>query len=85
MISFVVVELNVIWINDHKDIKLFCQYLIDVFLEACCYVKKVKRHHLILKMTVSSSKSRLPLVSFANSHPIVSTSQIELGELINST
>lgn len=80
MIWFIDIEHDIIKINNHKNIQFFWHYLINLFLEACRYIGKAKKHHLILKKTVFSLKNRFLLVSFTNSHPVVSIYQSELGK-----
>lgn len=39
IIYFFDVYLDVIYINNYKNVELFCKYLIDVFVKSCGYVK----------------------------------------------
>lgn len=55
---------------------LLWKYLIDVFLEACGHIRKVKVYHHIFKMTISDRKDRFQLLLFANSHLVVDIDQI---------
>ena len=74
------IDKNIIQIYNDEDIKLFREDLIDVALECCQSVGQSKRHHLILEVAVSGSKSSLSLISFANSHPVIGTGEVELGK-----
>ena len=74
---------NVIQMHNDKDVKLLSKYLVDVSLEAYWCVCQTKRHHLVLKVTVSSLERGLPLVSFADSYLMVCTSKVELGKLLS--
>lgn len=85
MIYVVGIDRDVLKISYNKDIKFFCQYLIDVSLQTCWCVKKTKWDYLILKITVFNPKSCLSLLFFANSHPMISASQIEFYKSLNLT
>ena len=64
--------------------ELFCQNLVDITLEACWGVKKSKWYHLILKVIISSSKSRFPLITFLDPHLLVGTGLIQLDKPLYS-
>ena len=72
------IDKNIIQINNEKDIELLSQDFIDIALEASWHVGQTKRHYLILKMTVSSLKSRLLFVTFFDPHLVMGTNQIQL-------
>ena len=74
------IDKDIIQIHNNEDIKFFCEDLIDVALEYCRSVGQSKRHHLIFEIAVSSLESSLPLISFANSHPVVGTGEVELSK-----
>ena len=75
------IDEDIIKIHNDKDIKFFCKDLIDVALECYQSVSQSKKHHLILKMVVSSPESSLLLISFANSYPVIGIGDVELGKL----
>ena len=75
------VDGDIIQIHNNKDIKFFCKDLIYIALECCQSISQSKKHYLILKVTVSGPKSTLSLIFFANSHPVVGTSEVKLGKL----
>ena len=78
----VIISVNedVIQIHDNEDVELLSKDLVDIFLEACWCVCQTERHHLVLKVAVSSPKRGLPLVPFADSHSMVGTGEVELCE-----
>ena len=76
------VDEDIILIHSNKDIKFFRKDLIDVALEYYQSVRQSKRYHLILKVALSGLESSLSLISFANSHLMVGTSEVELGKLL---
>ena len=76
---------DVIQIYDDKDVELLSKDLVDVFLEACWCVCQTERHHLVLKVAVSSPERGLLLVPLADSHSMVGTSEVELGESFSSS
>ena len=76
------VDENIIQIYNDKDMEFFRKDFIKVALEYCRSVGQSKRHHLIFKVAVSSPKSSLPLIFFANSHLVVSTGEVELDKLL---
>ena len=67
------VDQDVIQIHHNEDIKLFSKDLIDVALEASWCVRKAEKYYLVLEVAISSAESRLPLVTFPDSHPMVGT------------
>ena len=76
---------DVIQIHDDKDIELFSKDLVDVSLEAYWCVCQTERYHLVLKVAVSSPERSLPLVPLADSHSMIGTSEVELGESFSSS
>ena len=83
--SFVLnVNEDIIQIHNNQDIKFFLKNHIDIALKCYQSIGQSKKHYLIFKVTVSSLKSCFSLISFANSHPIISTDEIKLGKLLGS-
>ena len=74
------IDENIIQIHNDEDIELFCKDLIDVALECCRSIGQSKKHYLIFEIVVSGPESSLPLISFANSHLVVGTGEVELGK-----
>ena len=74
------VDEDIIQIHNDKNIKFFRKDLIDVALECCQSLGQFKRYYLIFEMAVSGPESSLLLISFTNSHPVISTSKVELGK-----
>ena len=74
------VDEDIIQIHNDKDIELFRKDLIDVVLECCWSVGQSKKHYLIFKMVVSGLENSFLLISFANSHPVIGTGEVELGK-----
>ena len=79
------IDEDVIEISNDEDIEFLGQNLVNVALEAGRGVRLPKRHYLALEMAVSSSESRFPFIALFYPHPIVSTCEVELGELFRST
>ena len=75
------IDEDIIWINDDENIKLFGQDLIDITLETGWCVGEPKRHYLVLKVAVLSLEGRFSFIALFYLHPMVSTYEIELGEL----
>lgn len=84
MICFISVDYDIIQIDDHKNIQLLYQNRVDISLEASWCVEQAKRHHLILKMSISGTKNCLPLVYFMYSYPVVGIGKIELVKSLSS-
>ena len=74
------VDEDIIQIHNDKDIKLFRQDLLDVALEGYRSVGQSKRYHQILEVAISGPESSFPLISFANSHLVIGTGEVELGK-----
>ena len=55
---------DIIEINNDKNAKLLDQNLINLMFEAGWYVKKAKRHYIVLEMALSSLESRFLFISF---------------------
>ncbi len=65
---------NVIELHNNKDVKLFCQDLIDVALESCRYISQSKRHYLVLEVVIVNSKGHLLFITFFDLYPMISIS-----------
>ena len=79
------IDQDVIQIHYDKDVKLFSEDFINVALKTGWSIGESKRHDLVLEVAVPSTKNSLSFVAFSNSHPIVDTSQIQLGKLLGPT
>ena len=71
---------DIIQVHNDKDIKLFRKNLIDIVLECSQSISLSKRHHLILKITVFGPDSRYLFIFFANSHSVISNSEVKLSK-----
>lgn len=58
-------------VDNYESILVISQDLVNIVLEVSWYIEKVKRHYLILKMTISNMKCCLLLVFFVNSYLII--------------
>ena len=74
------VDENITQIHNEKDIEFFCEDLIDIALEHCRSIGQSKIYYLIFEVAVFGLKSSLPLISFANSHPVIGTGEVKLGK-----
>ncbi len=74
------IDQDVIQIYHNEDIKLLSKDLIDITLKTSGCVGKSKGHYLVLKVAVSGAKSRLPLVTFSDSHSMIDTNEIQLSK-----
>ena len=71
--------------NNDEDVELLGQDLVDVTLEAGRSVGKTERHDLVLEVAIPGSESRLPFVTFAYLHSMISVRQAQLSELFIPT
>ena len=78
------IDIDVIKVCYHKNIKFLCQNLVDVTLERGRYVGQFKKYHLVLKMAIAGLKSRFSFVFFSNLYLIIGICQIKLGEILSS-
>ncbi len=62
---------DVVKVHYHKNVKLFCQDLIDISLERSGCVGQSKRHYLVLEMVIISPKGYFPLIAFSDPHPMI--------------
>ena len=89
--DFVLEEPTLFWfgkkiqIHYDKDVELFSKDLINVTLKIGQSIRELKKHNLIFKMAVSSTKSSFLSVTLSNSNLVVSTSQVQLGEVFGLT
>ena len=74
------IDQNIIQLYYNKDIKLFSKNLIDIALKTGKCIEKAKGHYLVLKVIVFDVEGRLPLITLSNSHPMIGTSEIQLGK-----
>ena len=75
------VDEDVIKVHYHKNVKLFCQNLIDVVLKHGQCIDQSKKYHLVLKMAIASFESHFSLIAFPNTFSIVGIGPIKLGEM----
>ena len=68
---------NIIQIYNNKDIKFFYKDLIDIVLKSYQNISQLKKHYLILKMTIFNLESYFSLIFFANSYPMISIYEIK--------
>ncbi len=76
---------DIIQIHHNEDIKLFSEDFIDVVLETGGCVGKSEGHYLVLEVAVSGAEGRFLLVTFSDSHPMIGTSEIQLGKPFGPT
>ncbi len=74
------IDQDVIQVHYNEDIKLFSENLVDVALKTGGCIGKAKEHYLVLEVAISGAKGCLPFVTFSNLHPMIGTSQIQLGK-----
>ena len=65
------IDENTIKVYNNKNIKFFCQNLVDIALKHDWYVGQTKKHYLILKITIMGHESYLLFITFSNSYPII--------------
>ena len=85
ILVIIIVNKDVLQIHNDEDVRLFSKDLVDVSLKACWCVCQTERHHLVLEVAISSPERGLHLVSFADSHSMVGTGDVKLGELFGSS
>ncbi len=74
---------NVVQIHNNKDVKMIDKDLVHIALKTDQSVRKFKKHNLVLKITVLSSKTGLLFVTFSNFYPIVGIGQDQLDEILS--
>lgn len=67
---------NVVQVYNDKYVELFGQDLIDVALKAGWIIKKSKKHHFILEVTVASLKNCCLFVTFLNLYLVIQVCQV---------
>ncbi len=65
------VDKDIIKVHYHKNVKLFCQYLVDVALKHGRRVGQSKRHDLIFEMAIVGPKGRILFIAFPDAHLII--------------
>ncbi len=76
---------DVIQVCYDKNVKLFCQNLVDLVLKRSRCVGQSKRHNLIFEVTIAGPEGRLPFIAFPDSYSMVGISQIKLGKMLSPT
>ena len=79
------VDKDVIKVYHHKNVKFFCQNLVDVALENSRCVGQFKKRHLILEMIIAALKSRLSFIAFFDPYLMVGVGEIELSKTLSLT
>ena len=75
------VDEDIIKVNNDKNIEFLGQNLVNIALKASLCVGQPKRHYLVLEVAVSSPENRFPFFALFYPHLMVSTCEVELGEL----
>ena len=74
------IDEDIIQIYNNKNIKLFRKNLINIALENCQSDNQPIGYYLILKIAISDLKNDFLLISFANSHLVIGTYEVELDK-----
>jgi hypothetical protein len=74
------VNKDIVQINNYEMIQEPYKRSINICLKCGWCVSQPKRHYKIFKMAIAGPESRLPLVSFTNSYPIIYILEIQLCE-----
>ncbi len=79
MVFYLVFDINknIVQVYNNKNIELFCQDLIDIFLKSAWCVGQFKKHNLIFEMAILGPKGCFRLVFF-NLHFIISIGKAKL-------
>lgn len=77
------VNKNIIQIYYNKNIKLFQTNIINLVLKNCQYKDQIKKHYLILKITIFCLERYFIFNFFENSHLIINIIKIKLIKLPN--
>lgn len=67
---------NVIQVDNDKNVELLGQDFINVILESSQYIKKTKKHDLVLEIAILSSQSRFLLITLFDFHPMIGAGKI---------
>jgi hypothetical protein len=62
---------DVIDVTDNKIIQILMVDIIQYILKDNKCISKAEEHHNIFKMAITSSKHRLPFITFSNMHQVV--------------
>ena len=65
------VDKDVIDVYYHKNVKVFCQDLVNIALEYGRYISQSKRHYLVLEIAIAGHEGCLLFIAFLNPHLIV--------------
>ena len=77
------IDQDVIQIYYNKDIKLFSKDPVNIALKTSQYIKKTKKHDLVLEIAVSGVKGCFSLIIFLDSHLMIGISKSQLSKLLN--
>ena len=61
--------------------EFFSQDIIDITLEACRSIEKLKKHYLILEVIVLSTKQHFSFIAFFYCYLMISICEIKIDEL----
>ena len=79
------VDEDVIEVYYHKNVKFFCQNLINIALKRGQCIDQSKKHHLVLEIAIAVSESCFLFIAFSDSHLMIDIGQIKLGKTSSST
>ena len=79
------IDKNVIELYYHKNVKLFCQNLIDVALKCDQCINQSKKNNIILNVAIVALEGRLLFIAFFDPHSIISIGEVKLSKTSSST
>ena len=68
------IDENVIKVYNNKDVKLFCQNLVNIILESGWYISQSKKHYLIFEIAIASYQGRFLFIAISNPYLMVGIS-----------
>ena len=77
------IDKDVITIYYHKNVKFFCQNLVNIALKRGRCIGQSKKHYLILKMAIIDPKDRLLFIFFSDLHPMIGIGQVKLSKTLS--
>ena len=74
------VDQYIIQVYNNKDIQLFSQNLINIFLKGSQNIRKAKKHDLVFEISILDPESCFLFIIFTNFYLIIGISKIQLGK-----
>lgn len=77
------IDKDIVKVYNNKNIKLFCQNLIDISFKYGWYINQSQRHYLVSKIAITGSKSSFLFIIFLDLYLMISIDKVKLDKTLS--